>query len=90
MSRDEFNAAFLQLVRSALPNVPPENVVGSAMLFDGLGLTSTGLVLLAAEFESIFERVLPVETLPLAWICPLDEWTQKIYSACYATDESTL
>lgn len=88
MSKDEFDTAFLQLICGILPDVPPEQVGDSAMLFNDLGLSSTGLVLLAAEFELKFDRVLPVETLPLAWTCPLGEWAQEIYTACYSTSES--
>lgn len=42
MSKDELDAAFLQFVRTILPNIAAENMAGSAMSFDDTGLISTG------------------------------------------------
>lgn len=72
----------MDIVKNALPALGQEKMAGSANLFKDLGLTSMGLVMLAAEFETSFHRVFPAETIPIAWSATLDEWISKVYEHC--------
>lgn len=85
MTNLAFKPTFMQIVRNVLPSLPPERINDSAKLFDDLGLTSMGLVLLASEFESVFECPWPVEALDLAWHSPLGDLAQAIEQLCQFT-----